>query len=148
MADTLKGCGVSWGTSGVSGTGVVFSSSVGEMQSTDLARAATTMELRNGDGDVVGMAFSDLKKTFSVSIIPSHATTKATARTQMDLMIPAVGEVVTLADTSCTVTAGDNAGKYLLDAARVRYTNTGFAVVELDLTQFDANDVAVDVTEV
>jgi len=146
MADVLRGCGVVWGAAGSSGTGVVWSSTTGEVQSRDMNREATSSELRNADGDVVGLSFSDLKKTFTASVIPSHATLTATARTNMDLMIPAPGEIVTITDTASTITDGTNSGKYLLDAARIRYTNNGFAIVEFDLTQYDANDVAVAVT--
>jgi len=146
MADVLRGCGVVWGAAGSTGTGVVWSASTGEMQSRDLGREATSSELRNADGDVVGLSFSDLKKTFTASVIPSHATSKATAKTNMDAMIPAAGTIVTVTDSASTVTAAANGGKYLLDAARIRYTNNGFAIVEFDLTQYDANDVAVAVT--
>ncbi len=143
MAATLKGCAVVWGSGFTATVGVIVGSTTGEVQSADFTRDATATELRDHIGDVIGMAYTNKKRTWNVSVIPSDASAVATAQANMDAMIPALGTVVTVVDGTSAKTDNADLSGYLwmLDACSVRYTNTGPAVVDMTLSCYEDNDL-------
>lgn len=145
MSELLKGQGAVWGVGGVTFTGIAISSTTGRIQSADITRDSEIEPLNDASGETVGRAYFNAKKTATVNVIPSNAGTIATARTNLDTMIPTPGSTITLADADSTITDGLHSGVYLIDSARLNRTNRSFAAVEMNLTQFDANNVAATV---
>ena len=145
---TLRGSGIIFGTGVTASAGIIISATTGFVQSEDFSRQAEKTEVKDGIGDVRTVAYSNLTKSMTVVVVPADTATPTTADAVVnaDAMLVAPGTIVTIADANSTVTDGTHTAKYLLDGCRRRTTNTGEAVVEADLMQYDANDVAVAVS--
>src|SRR5688572_11420250 len=139
---SIKGLGVRWGVSGVTFTaGIVSTSNEQQIQSVNINRICDTQEIRDGAGDTVGKVFYNQKRELSISVIPSHASTIAGARTSLDNHMIPPGTLVTIVDTEGASIDASNGGKFNLISARQGLTNTGVAVVDLELEQFTAHDM-------
>ena len=130
MAVTLKGKGVRWG---VGMTGTIITTSLA--QSGDMTYSSNTAELLDKDGIRVGVAFIDTEKTISITVVPSGATAAAAA-TQVDEIVLAPGTAVTITDAHVAAAADvDVAGAYVAEGSRIRETNSGAMLLEIDLYQ-------------
>lgn len=141
MGVIQKGLAVSWGVNGITATGVVITSA-SMMQNADFTRASKKAELLDADGEPAGLAYYDRNETFTISVVPAHATTVAGALVNQDAMLVAPGTVVTLTDTKSTIT---DPTPYLLTESRLRRTNTGASIVEMDMVRYE-NDITSTVT--
>lgn len=144
MAETLKGKAAKWGVNGVSCTGVIISSTTGKIQSLDLTRDSEIAQLENESGECEGESFYNAKKVINITVIPIDGTagnSLAVVNTNSDAMIPAPGTTVTVTDTKSTVTDGTHTGKYNLISAKRGQTSKGYETIEMQIRQYDANDV-------
>lgn len=143
MATLQKGLAVNWGVDGVTCTGAVIAAP-SSVQSAELNWSAKKTELLDANGEAVGLAYSDPTKAFTISVIPAHDTLIGNpgALATQDAMVVAPGTVVTLTDTGSTKTTGI---PYLLTESRLRRTNTGAAIVEMDLIAY-STDVTTTIT--
>lgn len=135
MAETIKGTGVVWGCSGKTYTGSLLGTV--KPQSARVTRSSDKAEIRDDSGEVVAVVFYNAKKVFNTTVVPSAATIAASITSQ-DAWAPAPGTLVTLADTSSTIMAD----AYNVLTATINHSNTDAATVDVELEQFDANEVA------
>lgn len=139
---TLKGHAVRWGTPGVGATVGVIIGTPSQVQSTDLTWASSRTELSDATGETVGVAFHNATKTLTISVIPAATDTEANAIVAQDLMLLTPGTKVTVGDTGCSKTVLLDAD-YILESARLRRSNAGAAIVEMDLIQY-STDLSTD----
>lgn len=148
MAVTLTGLAVVWGCGNLTFTGVAISGTTGKMQSYDFTRDGDDEPLLDENGETVGMAAFNLKKTLDINVIPSNATVIATGQANMDAMLPAKGTTITVSDSDAG-TAGttrieaSHSGKYYCMSAKVNRTNRGPASINIQMVAYDANDITV-----
>jgi len=138
MAATLKGLAVNWGVATTATVGAVIST--GKRQSADFNNSGNIQELLDENGVRVGVAVVESEKTLTITVVPAGATADA-ASTEANAIIPTPGEAVTI--TSSNVDAGaavDIAGAYVAEGSRIRETNTGAMLIEIDLYQ--ASEIA------
>ena len=145
-AAVIFGCGIT-ATAG----GIIWDGEEGLNQSEDFSREADIAEVRDAFGNVALRVYHNGRKTLSISVVPADNSTDdtftaASGVVNADLFLVAPGTIVTIIDANSTITDGTHAAKYLLDSCRRRTTNTGQAVAELTLTQYDDNDVAIAVS--
>lgn len=149
MAQTLKGCAAIWGVAGFGiASGVVISSTTTATQSVDVTRDGDIFQIADSNGETKGEVFYNNKVTISVDVIPLNATTIATAITNAAALQPAPGTTVTIADSQCTIaaSAAASAGKFSVLSSTMKRTNTGVAVISMQLRAYEANDVTVAVS--
>lgn len=149
MAETLTGQAFVWGVANLTFTGVAISSATGRIQNYDFAREADVEELRDEDGETVGRAFFNHRKTINVTVVPSNSATVATAVTNMLAMLPAIGSQITAVDADGTDTliekiaaSGNTTAIYQVMSARLNRTNRGMATIDLSLEAFEHHDVS------
>jgi hypothetical protein len=145
MAETIRGLGFVWGVNGLTFTGFNATEPTFKTQSLDLTRDSDVAQLENESGEVVGECFFNSKKVMNVSVIPS-ATSVATAQGNLDKLIPAPGTIITVADANGTTIDATNSGKFTCLSAKMGRTNKGMATVDLQLRQYEANDVTTTVS--
>lgn len=152
MADTQKGIGVVWGVGSIVATGCVINTTTrtGLPQGADFTYESDSAQLTNEDGEVVGMAFYNARGRYTFTIVPSSdaaTPSEAEALTNQDAMLVAPGTLMTLTtDGASTVPIGLNSGKYLVEQSRLRRTNTGPTLIEVDVFTYSANDVTATVS--
>ena len=140
MSNLQKGLAVVYGVDGITFTaGIVSATNGAQTQSLRVVRSSDKVEIKNDLGDVVGQIFSNGKKTLSITVIPSHATVKATAQSSYDAHLIPPGTTVTIADANGAVIDDD----YNLLSATGNMTNDGVATIDLELESYDDNDVTV-----
>lgn len=149
---TLKGLAVRWGipstapglTATLDVVGVIIDSNratpKGLVQSADLTWTSDKTELTSSLGETVGMAFHKPMKTFTISVIPAATDTEANAIIEQDKILVAPGTKVVIDDPGCAKTETvPTCSNYIAEGSRLRRTNTGAAVVEIDLVQYFAD---------
>lgn len=144
---TLKGKAILWGNELTSAA--IISDTTGIPTDATFTHIVDTDELLNADGNTVGKCYYGYGKRFTITAIPadrSGAPAVATARTNMDAMLPAPGTTLTLADAHSGVTDATQSGKYQVVRSTLRTVNNGPAVVELEVVQYTAHDITVAVT--
>jgi len=141
MAETQSGLAVVWGVQGITFTAGITdpggASALGQKQSLTFTRASKVAYVANDLGESVGRVDFDANKVTRLTVIPSHATAKATAKTNMDSYLPAPGTKITIADADGAVIDGD----YKLNSATLNKTNNGPATIDIEIEKFDANDI-------
>lgn len=143
MSATLKGLAVVWGAQGITFTaGIVSATNGAQTQSLRVVRDSGKAYIKNDQGETVGRVDFDGKKTLSISVVPSHASSLSSAQTSMDAYLIAPGTKITVVDAQGAVVDGD----YLLNSATGNRTNEGTAVVDLEMEKFDANDITTTVS--
>lgn len=135
---TLKGIGVRWGVGATATVGSVIGT--GERQSADFTYTSNRQELLDETGKRVGVAFVDTEKALTITVVPAGATAAAAA-TNADAIVVVPGTAVTITDTHIDASAPvDIAGAYVAEGSRIRETNNGAMIVEIDLYQ--ASEIA------
>jgi len=148
---TLKGAAVVWGCGFTSTVGIVLSSTTGEVQSADFTREATQTELRDHLGDPIGMAYTNFKRTWNVSVVPCAASVvgadgapNPSASYSLDSFLPTPGTAVKVVDATSGITDNADLGvgwDFMVEEASVKYSNTGHAVVDLVLASYEDTDL-------
>ena len=132
MAVTLKGVSVCWGVGMTATVGSVISAT-SLRQSADFGYTANTENLLDHEGKRKGMAFIDHERTITITVVPA-STTKAAAAAELDLIVVAPGTEVTI---TAAHDEGDGdiaiAGSYAAEGSRIRETNNGATLLEIDL---------------
>jgi len=137
-----KGLGVVFGVDNVTITGAIVSATTGALlQSLDQVRGAEVAYAKDYIGNTRSAVFFDPNRKLSISVIPS-GTSVAAALASLDAWVPASGGTATIAADGAFID-GANGGKYNILSARAAETNTGIAVVTLELEAFEANDVTL-----
>ena len=141
MAETLRGVGVIWGVGAMTMSGVVASTDF--VQSADFAWQSEKEELRGNDGEVRGLCYYNSTKTLTITVVPSAVASGgiAGAVTSAAGMLIDPGTPVTLTDPK----SADAAGVYILESCRLRRTNNGIALIEMDLIRY-ATDLSATVS--
>ena len=143
MAATLRGLAVVWGAQGITFTaGIVSSTNGAATQSLKVARGSDKAEIKNDQGEVVGQVFFNGKKTLSITVIPSHASSITSAQSSADAYLIAPGTKMTVVDAQGAIVDGD----YNLLSATGNRTNEGAMTVDLEMEKYDANDVTTTVS--
>lgn len=144
MSATLKGCAAIWGTSGFGiASGVVISSATAAIQSLDTSRSGDVFTIADSNGITKGRVFFNNKIDISIDVIPI-STSIATSKSNAAALMPAPGEEVTIADADCTVAVSGTpsaSGKYSVMSSTMKRTNTGVAVISMQLSSYDDNNV-------
>lgn len=153
MAELNKGIGIKWGVAGITfAAGIVSTNDGQHVQSLNLNLTSDSQEVRNNIGEVVGKVYYNGRKELSISVIPSALTatnTKLKAKQSLYAHMLPPGTTVQLADPSDD--EPDNpidktfAGNFNVVSSRMGLTNTGIAVVDLELETFVDNDVTAAV---
>lgn len=146
MSEVLKGKAAKWGVGALTFSGVVISSTTGKIQSMDFTKDSEMAALDDESGETIGESFFNHKHVINISVIPIDATTIATARTNLDAMLPDAGTTITLSDPTSTVTDGTNSGKYNVISAKEGRTNKGYATIDMQIRQFKANDTTTAIS--
>lgn len=141
----VNGVAAIWGVNGIVCTGIAINPTVASIESGEFAREADEDELRDSDNDVVGLAISNQRKTLRLTVFPlSSSGTIATARANLDALMPTIGSSLTLADGDSSITDATHGGKYVVRSPiNLRRANRGFAGIELNLYQSEAQDLTV-----
>ena len=144
---TVKGLGVVFGVAGLTFTGFHATEPSGKYQSVSLTRDSNETLLMDESDDPAAAVYSGIKKTLSLSVVPTGASISA-AQDNLTKFVPSPGTVVTVADSGGTGTVYEstNSGKYLVRSARVGRTNTGLASIDLELFTTEANDITASVS--
>lgn len=142
MAETIKGLGVMWGVKGLTFTGLGTATS--KAQSLSLERNAQMSEVLDDAGDAVTQVFHNLKKKLTLKVCPT-GTSVAQAGAHLDLLVPAPGSTVTVADSTNATVDGTNSGKYNVLRAAFDKGNTIATMVDMELEQAEANDLTTAV---
>lgn len=137
MSETLKGKGIVWGIGGTltmaklpSGT-IIDSSDMA--QSEDFAWQSEKEEIRSGTGEPGAIAYYNPTKTVTVTVIPSAASI-ADAKTSMDEMLLLAGTGAAITDPASSIVGAP--ANYIVEQTRLRRTNTGAALIEMDLIKY------------
>lgn len=149
MAETLKGKGIIWGTTGVTGgvaasaTDAWGSGTTAYVTDCDASIEADNSPIEDDNGETAGMVFYNRRFVYNITCVPVAAaiTGAVTNATRLELT---PGTKVTIADPDGTVFDGTFLAAYIVTAMRKRKTNKGALVYELTLTQY-ANDISADV---
>lgn len=149
MSITYAGAAVVFGAGNISSaSGLIISSTTVRVQSNDFTRDGESVELLDEVSDCIGIATFNKKKSLTIVGVPWHATVKqssagvaASAAANMNAACPAPGVIAVITDADGSIIDGDFGAKYSVISSRVRRTNNGPAMIEVDLEQFDAYDV-------
>lgn len=126
--------------------GIVSSSNASLNQSIGVTRDADHKYLKNASGDSVADFITNRKKTVSITTVPYHGTSMASARTSNSAYRLAPGTKVTIADADGIAGAAVSGTAYLLVSSKEGRTNDGFVSIDLELTLRDDNDVTTTPT--
>lgn len=146
---TLRGAAVITGAGGITITSVIITSggsgaiTGADVQSMSHTRDADFKWQKNTSGDDVSAFITDAKKSMTITVLPYSFETLAGAATATDALMAASGAVVTISDSEGTVIDGTFSGKYLLLSAKLNRTNDGFGLVDLEICQWDDNDLTL-----
>jgi len=143
---TLIGKAVLWGNELTSAA--IISDTTGIPTDATFSWITDTDELLNASGSLVGKCHYGFGKRFTLTVIPADRTgtpAVATARTNMDALLPAPGTTLTLADAHSGVTDATNTGKFQVVRSTLKTVNNGPAVVELEVVQYTAHDITTTV---
>ena len=159
MAETQTGIAAVWGADNfrVVASGLVLGLGDASPQNWNGDRTSDVANFMNGLGETIGRAFYSAKKTISISVMPvdSQTQTAAGAVASMVALLPAPATKVTLVDTDvvedpsvATVWETLHSAAWYVNSSSMRLTNTGAAIIDLTLTQYDtaANDLATPTT--
>lgn len=118
----------------LSGTGV----GTNTPQNMDIKHESEKAQTKGSDGNTVNHIFYDRTRRISIDVIPT-GTTRALAKAAD--ILPSIGSVVALVDsTDVDLTSTAN---YIVMAASKKKSNTGAAMITLDLEKNLENDIAV-----
>ena len=138
---TLRGLAVVWGidltASGGWASGVIVSDHEYSLESAQ-------KEIMNAVGDTVGVVFSNVKKALSITLIPAHASSQTTARTNN--VLPDIGTIVTITSTyapDIDALHSVDASKYIFIGGSKTASQESEQRMTFNLVQYVANDVAV-----
>jgi hypothetical protein len=82
-------------------------------------------------------------KKMSVQCVPYHATTTSGATTNAAAALPSPGTAVTVVDNQlANASDGTHSGNYVVESAKIARSNTGIAIITLDLEQVVDNDIS------
>jgi len=167
---TLTGKAAIWGNGvyGATATAMLFGTGATSVKygigtGADFERFSDVADLPDNDGNTVGRAYYAHGKRFTVTAVPADRVTafaESAAQTNAADMLPAPGTVIYITDSNSAITDGTfttagptpgtvglaTAARYVCTGSRLRKTNTGAAVAELDLIQYDAYDISVEVS--
>lgn len=147
MSEMQSGLAVVWAVEGVTMTaGIVSATNAQKIQSLSCVRDTEKVYVKSDLGETVGRIDVDGKVTLTLSVIPCHATApllKATATTSFYAHLIAPGTKVTVADAQSLTSPFE--GDFKLNRCTGNKTNTGVAVVELELEKYTDNDITVSV---
>ncbi len=142
MAEVIKGTGVRWGVGGVTFTaGIVSGTNAMHMQNFDFDRTTDKAELKDANGEVIGVVFYNGKRILRITVVPTGASITA-ANSSVDAYMIAPGTKITIADSEGASIDGD----YNLISSKMRGSNADFTMVDLELEDFDANDVTATIS--
>lgn len=150
MAETLKGKGIIWGTTGVTGgiatsaTDAWGSATTAYVTDCDAAIEADNVPIEDDNGEVAGMVFYNKRLVYNVTVVPVNTTISGAVTNAARLEI-APGTKVTIADPEGTVFDGVSSGAYIVTAMSKSKTNKGAVTYKLTLTQY-INDISADVS--
>jgi len=141
---TIKGKAVVWSIGGITFTaGIVSGSNPEFVQSARFNRGSEKTEIKDDGGVIRTQVFHGFKKTLSITVVPSGASTIANAQASADAHTPAPGTTITVVDAAGTVI---DASYNLISATQNRSVD-GVATVDLELEQGDeSNDLTVAVS--
>ena len=105
------------------------------MQSVDTTITPNRQDMVNQYGQKVGLAYVDYEKTMTLTVIPARDTL-ANAKLESAALLPAVGTQVEFVNTESTpeiteIVTGFT--DWIVTGSRVRETNTGPMLIEMDL---------------
>ena len=141
MAAVQKGRAIVWGCNGLAFTlGIVSATTLGDIQSVNYTRDSDKAYIPDGNGDTIGRVDYNKKKTFTVTVIPNGNLSAAAAKTSLDAWTPESGTLVTITDSDGNMEA-NHGGVYMVNRVTQNRTNTGAATADIELEQFDANNV-------
>ena len=136
MAETLKGKGVRWGAQTTLGTGIVVAApGVAYTQSGDFSITPNKQDFLNQYGQKIGHAYVDYEKTMTITVLPTAtgATAIADVKKAFADLLPLPGDPLVLGnDSTAWIDTGTNA-EWVVMGARVRETNTGPVLIEIDV---------------
>jgi polyferredoxin len=143
MAETQIGTvGVVWGIpGGLTMTGVLTAF---QPQSLNFNRESDVAEVRNSRGATTTKIYYNKRRSISIEVVVTGSTLAA-AKTNN--VCPAVGTVVTIADTATpdddTQLAELHSGKYICERSSKAMSATSEVRLSMDLVQYEDSDVAV-----
>lgn len=115
-----------------------------QMQSLQFSREADETEVRNNRGAVVTKIFYNNRRAITIEVVVTGATI---AEAKTNNVAPAVGAIVTLADSATTdddaQLAGLHSGKFICMRSSKAMSPTSEVRLSMDLVQYEDNDVAV-----
>ncbi len=136
----LRGVAVITGAAGITLTaGIVSATNAGHNQNVSHSREADHKFLKNGNGDSVADFITDKRQVLSITVVPYHATTLASAKSATDAYRLAAGTKVTVVDADGTILDGD----YLLMSSKETRPNDDHNVIDLELQKWDDNDLTL-----
>lgn len=138
---TLKGTAFIWGVDGVTFTGVAISPSTGQVQTIDVSRDSDVASITDENGDDTARVYHNLKKSISVSVVPSGATSTA-AWTNANTFMPAPGTAITAVNALGSVIGG----AYIVDSSKISMGNRQGAVIDIEMSNGEVNDMSATVT--
>jgi hypothetical protein len=144
MSAVIKGSGVVWSTGGITFTaGIVSSTNASLPQSASFQRTSEKTEIKDNGGIIRTQVFHGFKKSISITVVPSHASTVSGARSSMDAHCLTPGTTITVVDDSGTLLDAS----YNLISSRQNRSVDGVATVDLELEQGDeSNDLTTAVS--
>lgn len=137
---TLRGVAVITGAAGITLTaGIISATNAGHNQNISHTREADHKFVKSGSGDSVADFITDKRQMLTITVVPYHATTLASARTSNDAYKLPAGTKVTVADSDGAIIDGD----YLLMSSKETRPNDANNVIDLELQKWDDNDLTL-----
>ena len=111
---TFNGKYVVWGVNGITATGFdgsaePWATAKGEVQSVSVSNNSDVAEVKNGNGEVSLLVFSNQNRETSIEVVPS-STTLNTVQGDIEKLLPPSGTLITLVESDdCLLYTSDAA---------------------------------------
>ncbi len=107
---TFNGKYVVWGVNGITATGFdssePWTAAKGEVQSVSVSNNSDVAEVKNGNGEVSLLVFSNQNRETSIEVVPS-STTLNTVQGDIEKLLPPSGTLITLVESDEHLTTLD-----------------------------------------
>ena len=157
---TFNGKYVVWGVNGITATGFdgsaePWATAKGEVQSVSVSNNSDVAEVKNGNGEVSLLVFSNQNRETSIEVVPS-STTLNTVQGDIEKLLPPSGTLITLveSDEHLTTLDGDTdtvketagAGVWSYMSGELSRSNDAEARISMVLKQYAGCDLDATLT--
>ena len=157
---TFNGKYVVWGVNGITATGFdgsaePWTAAKGEVQSVSVSNNSDVAEVKNGNGEVSLLVFSNQNRETSIEVVPS-STTLNTVQGDIEKLLPPSGTLITLVESdehlttldgdTDTVKETDGAGVWSYMSGELSRSNDAEARISMVLKQYAGCDLDATLT--